>query len=108
VALLWRAVRILIDVGLHTRELPVDRAVDMLVDRVGVDRASAEREVRLCCASPTYQTCYAAGKRELVALRDDVRAAAGERFALRDFHDAVLGYGGIPFSMMRWRLGLGG
>lgn len=106
VHLLWRAVRVLLDVGLHTRGMTFEQAVDYLVTQVHVDRANAEAEVRRYCAEPGYQLCYAVGRRELLKLRDDFRAARGSRFTLRAFHDAVLPYGGLPVTLIRWALGL--
>lgn len=105
--LLWRAVRVLLDVGLHTRGMTIDGAIDMLVSRLHIERANAEAEVRRYCAWPTYQLCYATGRRELLQLRDDFRAARGDAYSLRGFHDAVLSYGGLPVSLTRWGLGLG-
>lgn len=104
IALLWRAVRVVVDIGLHTREMTPQAAVQMLVDRVGFERALAEAEVRRYCGAPTYQLCYAVGRRELFALRDDYFAARGR--SLRAFHDAVLSYGGLPVALMRWGLEL--
>ena len=63
--------------------------------------------MRRYCAWPAYQLCYAVGRRELLALRDDFRAAHGSAFTLRGFHDAVLPYGGLPVTLIRWGLGLG-
>ncbi|HYK81745.1 MAG TPA: DUF885 domain-containing protein [Gemmatimonadales bacterium] len=107
VHLLWRAVRILLDVGLHTRGMTFEQAVTQLASELHVDRANAEAEVRRYCAEPAYPLCYAVGRRELLKLRDDFRAAKGGRFTLRAFHDAILRYGGLPVTLMRWGLGLG-
>ncbi len=107
VHLLWRAVRILLDVGLHTRGMTFEQAVARLVERLHVDRANAEAEVRRYCATPGYQLCYAVGRRELLRLRDDFRAAHGANAPLRRFHDAILPYGGLPVTLIRWGLGLG-
>ena len=104
--LLWRAVRVLLDVGLHTRGMTFAQAVDHLVANLGVDRANAEAEVRRYCAEPAQPLCYAVGRRDILALRDDFRAARGSAFTLRGFHDALLRYGGLPVSLMRWGLGL--
>ena len=106
VHLLWRAVRIVLDVGLHTRGMTFDEAVAQLVNVVHMDRANAESEVSRYCATPGYQICYGIGRRELLHLRDDSRAALGGAFTLRGFHDAVLSYGGLPVSLIRWGLGL--
>ena len=106
VHLLWRAVRVLLDVGLHTRSMSFEQAVSHLVDGLQLDRAHAEAEVRRYSAEPGYNLCYAVGRRELLRLRDDYRAAQGSAFTLRRFHDAVLAYGGLPVTLMRWGLGL--
>ncbi len=106
VGLLWRVVRVDLDVGLHTRGLAPSEAVQELVTRVGMDRGSAEAEVRRYCMHPTYQLCAAVGRRELLQLRADVRAREGANFSLRRFHDNVLLFGGLPVPLIRWGLGL--
>lgn len=107
VHLLWRAVRILLDVGLHTRGMTQAQAVEQMVNDLHIERGNAEAEVRRYCAWPAYQLCYAVGRRELLRLRDDFRKAKGKAFSLRAFHDAVLPYGGLPVTLIRWGLGLG-
>lgn len=108
VALLWRALRVVVDVGLHTRGMSVDEAVDLLVDRIGFDRGLALAEVRRYCAEPVYQASYALGRRELLRLRQSFLEAHGNGGqGKRAFHDAVLAYGGLPPSLARWGLGLG-
>jgi len=107
VHLLWRAMRILLDVGLHTRGMTRDQAVNQMVRELHVERGNAEAEVRRYCAWPAYQLCYAVGRRELLRLRDDFKKARGAKFSLRAFHDAVLPYGGLPVTLIRWGLGLG-
>ena len=105
--LLWRAERILLDVGLHTRGMTPEQAVDQMVRDLHIERSNAATEVRRYCAWPAYQLCYAVGRRELLRLREDFRAARGKSFSLRRFHDAVLPYGGLPVTLIRWGLGLG-
>jgi uncharacterized protein (DUF885 family) len=104
--LLWRAVRIVLDVKLHTGGMAVAEAVGYMTRTLGIGRASAEAEVARYCGAPAYQLCYAVGRRELVKLRDDYRARAGAAFSLRAFHDEVLRYGGLPVSLIRWGMGL--
>jgi len=104
VHLLWRAVRVLLDVGLHTRGMTFAHAVDYLIAHLHADRANAEAEVRRYCATPTYPLCYAVGRRELLHLREDFTTDRGT--ALRDFHNAIMAFGGLPVSLIRWGLGL--
>ncbi len=91
VNLLWRAVRIVLDVGLHTRGMTAAEAVDYMVDHLPIERPSAEAEVRRYCAWPTYQLCYAVGRREIAPARARrIASAAGASFRTRRFHDELL------------------
>lgn len=105
--LLWRAVRIVLDVRLHTGGMTVEQAVRYMMETLDLARESAEAEVRRYCANPGNPLCYAIGRRELLRLREDWRRRAGAGFTLRKFHDEVLSYGGLPVSLMRWGMGLG-
>ena len=106
VNLLWRAVRVVLDVGLHTRGMSPAEAVDYMVEHLPIERTSAEAEVRRYCAWPTYQLCYAVGRRELLRLRDAYREREGPSYRARRFHDEVMGYGGLPVSLASWGMGL--
>ena len=106
VNLLWRAVRVVLDVGLHTRGMTPAEAVDYMVEHLPIERASAEAEVRRYCAWPTYQLCYAVGRRELLRLREACRERDGARFQPRRFHDELMQYGGLPVSLASWGMGV--
>ena len=106
VNLLWRAVRVVLDVGLHTRGMSPAEAVDYMVEHLPIERSSAEAEVRRYCAWPTYQLCYAVGRRELLRLRDAYGKREGGAYRARRFHDEVMGYGGLPVSLASWGMGL--
>ena len=106
VNLLWRAVRVVLDVGLHTRGMTAAEAVDYMVRALPIERSNAEAEVRRYCAWPTYQLCYAVGRRELLRLREAYQAREGSGFAIRRFHDELLQYGGLPVSLARWGMDL--
>jgi uncharacterized protein (DUF885 family) len=104
--LLWRAVRIVLDVRLHTMGMPMGDAVRYMTESLGIGKDSADAEVRRYCAAPAYQLCYAVGRRELLRLREDAKQRAGASFNLRAFHDEVLSFGGLPVSLIRWGMGL--
>jgi uncharacterized protein (DUF885 family) len=106
VHLLWRAWRIVLDVGLHTRGMSVDEAAKILTDRVHFEPENALAEVRRYCATPGYQLCYAVGRREIRSLRESYRAVHGAKVPLATFHADVLRFGGLPVSLIRWGLGL--
>lgn len=106
VNLLWRAIRIVLDLGLHTRGMTPADATDYLVRHLPIERTNAEAEVRRYCAWPTYQLCYAVGRRELLSLREAYRQHHGKGNNLRQFHDELMRYGGIPVSLARWGMDL--
>ena len=106
VNLLWRAIRVVLDVGLHTRGMTPAEAIDYMVEHLPIERANAEAEVRRYCAWPTYQLSYAVGRRELLSLREAYRQRHGAAATLRRFHDEVMRYGGMPVSLARWGMDL--
>lgn len=108
VALLWRALRVPVDVGVHTGALTHDAAVGIVRGRLHVPRARAEAEVRRAYAQPAGLLAYAVGRRELLDLRARFQRRAGSAASLRDFHDALFRYGALPTSLARWGLGLRG
>lgn len=106
VNLLWRAIRVVLDVGLHTRGMTPAEAIDYLVEHLPIERRNAEAEVRRYCAWPTYQLSYAVGCRELLRLRDAYRERNEAQFTKRRFHDELMRYGGMPVSLARWGMDL--
>jgi uncharacterized protein (DUF885 family) len=106
VNLLWRAIRVVLDVGLHTRGMTPVEARDYMVQHLPIERHNAEAEVRRYCAWPTYQLSYAVGRRELLSLREAYRRRYGSPVNLRRFHDELMRYGGMPVSLARWGMDL--
>jgi len=104
--LLWRALRVQLDVALHTRGMTWREASRMLQEEIGFTATLADAEAKRYCAYPTYQLCYAVGRREILRLRDDARGARGDRFSLRAFHEELLSYGSYPTALARWGMGL--
>jgi hypothetical protein len=106
VHLLWRAVRILLDVGLHTRNMSPGAAVLYLLEKVPLEPSEALAEVRRYCGTPAYPLCYAVGRRDILALRDSWLERHGTHQPLRAFHDELMSYGGLPTALARWGMGL--
>ena len=98
---IWRACRIILDVRMHRGELSVAEAIRFLVEQTSFEQANARAEVRRYTYTPTYQLSYLLGKVLLLQLRADQQRALGNRFRLRDFHDALLRNGSLPISFHR-------
>ncbi|UCC11963.1 MAG: DUF885 domain-containing protein [candidate division WOR-3 bacterium] len=103
---LWRACRVLIDVGLHTRTMSYQQAVDFLVRDALVEPVHAEKEVTRYTLSPTQPLSYVIGKKQILALRSAYQKKAGTAFRLRDFHDELLSFGSIPVVLIQRAMGL--
>jgi uncharacterized protein (DUF885 family) len=98
---LWRACRVVIDVGLHDGTMSLDDAVNLLVDTARLERVNAEAEVKRYTQSPTQPMSYIVGKMEILRLRDDYRRHKGKEFDQKEFHDRLLSYGSIPIGLVR-------
>jgi uncharacterized protein (DUF885 family) len=81
-------------------------AVDHLSRHLPMTQDEARAEVRRYCAMPSYQLCYAVGRREILKLREDYRARNGGTENDRAFHDALMQYGGLPVTLIRWGMDL--
>ncbi|HEY2955508.1 MAG TPA: DUF885 domain-containing protein [Candidatus Eisenbacteria bacterium] len=99
--LLWRACRIVIDVGLHTGSMSFGQAVDYLVAEALLERVNAVTEVRRYAATPTQPMSYLVGKLQLLELREEAKRRLGSGFTFYDFHAAVLASGSVPPSLLR-------
>ena len=100
------AVRLLLDIVVHTKGVSVAAAADRMESELGLSPAEALAEARRCCANPTLGVCEAVGRRELLALREDVRRERGAAFSLGAFHDELLRYGALPTALARWGMGV--
>ncbi len=98
---LWRACRVLLDVGLHAGTLTIDEAADVLVQEACLQPPNAAAEVLRYTHTPTQPLSYLIGKREIQGLRREVERARGRIFSLREFHDEFLGHGALPIRFMR-------
>ena len=101
---LWRACRVVIDVGLHTRGMSVEEAAGMLSEIARLEVPNARAEVLRYTRSPTQPMSYAVGKHAILDLREEVRRRRGAAFDLKLFHDDLLSYGSIPVAHIRERM----
>jgi uncharacterized protein (DUF885 family) len=99
-----RAVRLVVDTGIHARGWSYQQAVDYYRDNVGANDASARRQVERFIAWPGQALGYKIGALRIQALRERARKALGERFRLADFHDEVLREGALPLALLERRI----
>ena len=97
---LYRAARIVIDTGLHSKGWSRAQAIDYFRAQVGLDPISAESEVDRYIVWPGQACSYKIGHNEIVRLREEARSRLGTRFDIRGFHDAVLQSGDMPLEVL--------
>lgn len=97
---LWRAARVVIDVGLHCRGWSVVRAVELLVKRAKLAPSQALAEVKRYTLSPTQPMSYLVGKKLILEMRARAKKEWGRGFSLKKFHDKFLAAGTIPTPLI--------
>ena len=95
---LFRAVRLVVDTGLHHKRWSREQAVDYMVASGAKPVNAANSEINRYCAMPGQACAYKIGHTVIARLRDE--AAARRGFDLRTFHDAVLANGSLPLSVL--------
>ena len=93
---LVRAVRVVIDVGLHTKGMTFDAAVAMLTGVAHLGEELAQSEVKRYTLEPTQPLSYLVGREMIFRLRDRYRARDGAAYTLKRFHAELLSHGTIP------------
>lgn len=96
-ARLFRAARIVVDTGLHSGELTIDEAVQIMVERACLPVETARAEVLRYCRWPTQAASYLTGSLEIERMRAEFLTAG--RGSLRDFHDRLAGSGRLPLGL---------
>jgi uncharacterized protein (DUF885 family) len=97
---LHRAVRLVVDTGLHARRWTRDQTVRYHVENSPTGEDAAIRATERYILNPGQATAYMIGMLKIVELRGRAAAALGERFDKREFHDLVLRTGGVPLTVL--------
>ncbi|HVQ08196.1 MAG TPA: DUF885 domain-containing protein [Allosphingosinicella sp.] len=97
---LWRAIRLVVDTGIHSQRWTRERAIDYFMANGLLSRRDATKEVERYFNNPGQATSYMIGQLKILELRDRARAALGNRFDIRDFHAAVLENGSVPLDVL--------
>jgi uncharacterized protein (DUF885 family) len=96
---LFRAARLVVDTGIHTKRWSREQATDYFVNTVGFARGRSQREIERYCVSPGQACSYKIGHAAWLRARENAQKIAGAKFDLKKFHD-VLEYGAMPLSML--------
>ena len=97
---MWRAARLVVDTGIHSKGWTKDQAVAFMKDNTTLTDANIDAEVNRYISNPGQALAYMIGKRKIEELRARAEKQLGARFDLRRFHDAVLGQGSVPLDTL--------
>lgn len=97
---LRRAIRLVVDTGLHSKRWTRQQAIDYVLANQPATEAEAGRDIGRYIVTPGQATAYMIGQMEILRLREDARRSMGARFSLSGFHDAVLANGAVPLDIL--------
>ena len=99
-SILFRAARLVVDTGIHSRKWSHEQAVDYLVDTTGLPRAAMEQEVARYAVWPGQAASYFYGRRRLLDIRERAEAVLGGRFDGAMFNAVLLQGGPRPLPLV--------
>ncbi len=97
----WRACRLVVDTGMHAMRWTRAKAIEFMLENTALAENNIVNEVDRYIAWPGQALAYKTGQLEMIRLRQEVKGQLGERFDIREFHDALLGDGAVPLKALR-------
>jgi len=101
---IWRAIRLVVDTGVHSQHWTRQQMVDFFHDHSAIDETSIQAEVDRYVAWPSQALAYKIGQLKILELRDRAKKALGDKFDIRAFHDQVLDAGALPLDVLDERI----
>ncbi len=97
---LFRAVRLVVDTGMHDKKWTREQAIDYMASNTGMAMSDVVTEIERYIVWPGQACGYKIGQLTLLRLREKVRAALGDSFDVRAYHDLVLKGGAVPLTLL--------
>jgi uncharacterized protein (DUF885 family) len=101
---IWRAIRLVVDTGVHSQHWTREQMVQYFHDHSAIDETSIQAEVDRYVAWPSQALAYKIGQLKILELRDRAKKELGDKFDIRAFHDQVLDSGALPLDMLSDRI----
>ena len=103
---LWRAMRLVVDTGLHAKGWTREQAIDYVVEITPSTKEGAAKAVERYLVMPGQATAYKVGMLKILELRKASKEKLGTRFDIRGFHDEILKDGAMPLSLLEAKVDL--
>ncbi len=97
---LWRAIRLVVDTGLHDKGWSREQVIKYMRDNSAVSETDAVAEAERYMAIPGQALAYKTGQLKITELRARAKAELGSKFDVREFHDQILKDGSLPLSVL--------
>lgn len=97
---LFRAVRLVVDTGIHYKKWTREEAIDYMKVNTGMAQSDVTSEIERYIVMPGQATSYKVGMMKILELREKSKLALGDKFDLRDFHDVMLKNGAVPLNIL--------
>ncbi len=97
---LHRAIRLVVDTGMHAKKWSREQAIEYMLANEGVDPKEAESEIERYAVWPGQALGYKIGMLKIKELRKRAETELGDRFDIREFHDEILKAGGVPLPVL--------
>jgi uncharacterized protein (DUF885 family) len=103
---MWRALRLVVDTGIHAKGWTRDEAIDYMAANSALSMHNIRSEVNRYIFWPGQALAYKTGEIKIRELRKSAEEELGDRFDIREFHDAVLLSGSVPLSVLEDNIGI--
>ena len=97
---LWRAGRLVVDTGIHSKRWTRQQAIDYLSKNTPNTQADCTDSINRYIVMPSQATAYKVGMLKILELREKAKKSLGEKFDIRQFHEVVLGNGSVPLDVL--------
>lgn len=101
---MWRAVRLVVDTGVHSKHWTRDQMVQYFRDHTAMDDITIQEEVDRYIGWPGQALAYDVGRLKILELRSEAQKALGRKFDIRTFHDEILDSGALPMDILQQRV----
>jgi len=97
---MMRAVRLVVDSGIHYKHWTREQAIAYMMDNTGMAETDVTAEIERYFVDPGQALAYKAGMLKILELREKAKQALGPKFQLSEFHDQVLTHGALPLALL--------
>jgi prolyl oligopeptidase len=101
---MWRAVRLVVDTGIHYKGWTRQQAIDFFKDNAAKTELDIINEIDRYISMPGQALAYKIGQLRMQTIRERAELALGDTFDIRAFHDALLGAGALPLDILEQRM----